>query len=180
MNGFGVLQKWYAYREEHYWAIYILCLPVICVCGDWFPNQNLDNVVKELEFFYLCIYLFIKKMFLAACETSPTRGTKEQICTSCSGSTVLTTEPQGKSLNLFLTKVLQRFKKEIMFIYLVIYLLKKYCFKVSTWLFSFSFPTQSCYVSIRNMFYTWGKQDLEKLLDLTMVKGYKRLTDLLA
>ena len=67
-----------------------------------------------------------------------------------------------------------------MFIYLVIYLLKKYCFKVSAWIFSFSFPTQSCYVSIRNMLYRWGKQDLEKLLDLTMVKGYKRLTDLLA
>ena len=30
------------------------------------------------------------------------------------------------------------------------------------------------------MLYRWGKQDLEKLLDLTMVKGYKRLTDLLA
>ena len=75
------------------------------MCGDWFPNQNLDHVVKELWVILLVYLLIKKKFFLAACKTSPTRGTKDQICASCSGSTVLTTEPPGKSLNLFLTKV---------------------------------------------------------------------------
>ena len=66
MNGFGILQKRYAYREKHYWVIYILHLPVICMCGDWFPNQNLDRVVKEL-WAILLVYLLIKKKFFFGC-----------------------------------------------------------------------------------------------------------------